>query len=45
MVVSSLFDEGPETQESEVVPVIWKRLGEMLLKILNLESTGFKPGC
>lgn len=27
-----------------MVPVIWEWLGELLLKILNLESTGFKLG-
>lgn len=27
-----------------MVPVIWEWLGEMCLKNLNLESTGFKLG-
>lgn len=45
--VSSLFNGGSKIQEWEiqVMPVIWERFGEMLIKILNLENTGFKLGC
>lgn len=28
-----------------MVPVIWERLGEVLLKISNRENTSFKFGC
>lgn len=37
--------EGRKPRSHRSCLVIWERLGEMLLKILNHENTGFKFGC